>query len=144
MSRRLTLLLLAGALTGWLLAACGDGDGEPAAEGTTVEVKLTDTTVEPDRTSVPAGPVTFAAENAGTTEHELVVLRTELAADELPVTGAKVDEDAVGVEEIGEIEEFAAGETESATFDLAAGPYVLFCNVPGHYAAGMRSPFTVE
>lgn len=43
------------------------------------------------------------------------------------------------------------GETQSATFDLVAGTYVLFCNIyeeeeeqEAHYAEGMRVAFTVE
>ena len=29
------------------------------------------------------------------------------------------------------------------TFDLAAGNYVLVCNIAKHYSQGMRSAFTV-
>lgn len=42
------------------------------------------------------------------------------------------------------------GETQSATFDLVAGTYVLLCNIyeeeeqEAHYAEGMRVAFTVE
>ncbi|WP_245455931.1 sulfocyanin-like copper-binding protein [Mesorhizobium sp. M7A.F.Ca.US.008.03.1.1] len=30
------------------------------------------------------------------------------------------------------------------TVDLKAGKYLLICNVPGHYGAGMWAEFTVE
>ncbi|MGX7876784.1 sulfocyanin-like copper-binding protein [Mesorhizobium sp. ORM6] len=30
------------------------------------------------------------------------------------------------------------------TVDLKAGKYLLICNVPGHYGAGMWTEFTVD
>jgi len=30
------------------------------------------------------------------------------------------------------------------TVDLKAGKYLLICNVPGHYGAGMWAEFTVD
>jgi len=52
---------------------------------------------------------------------------------------------------IGEIEEFAVGDTETATFDLEAGNYVFICNLveeeegglESHYQEGMRVAFMV-
>ncbi len=64
--------------------------------------------------------MTFVANNTGPSEHELVVLKTDLAPDALPVEGGQVDEGASGIELIGEIEEFEAEAQESATFDLTA------------------------
>lgn len=61
-----------------------------------------------------------------------------------------MDEEGEGVELIGEIEEFPVGETDSASFELDAGNYVLVCNIydegeqEAHYAEGMRLAFTVE
>ena len=39
--------------------------------------------------------------------------------------------------------ELGAGESASATFNLAPGKYVLFCNLWGHYEDGMYSAFEV-
>jgi uncharacterized cupredoxin-like copper-binding protein len=116
--------------------------------GTPVGVTLVEFTVTPDTTSIPAGSVTLSAENISTEfEHELVVVRTDLAADALPThEDGSFDEDAEGVEVLGEIEEFAPGTSESLTLDLAAGHYVFLCNVVvdidgaplSHYQQGMR------
>ena len=43
----------------------------------------------------------------------------------------------------GEIPDVEAGATKSADFELKPGKYVMFCNLPGHYAAGMYGTLTV-
>ena len=45
---------------------------------------------------------------------------------------------------IAEIEEMAPGKTGAVTLDLPPGRYAMFCNVPGHYAAGMYGRLKVE
>lgn len=90
------------------------------------------------------GKVQISVRNAGTKVHELVLLRTDLPADALPVEGRKVQEDAKGIKSIGEIEDIEAGETKSATFDLKPGRYVFVCNIEGHYESGMRAAFDVR
>lgn len=124
-----------------LAAACGGGGG--SEEGGTVGVALSDFAIAPDTASVGAGDVTFEATNDGPSEHELVVLKTDLAADALPVDNGKVPEESPDLEFIGEIEEFASGASESATLTLTAGHYVLVCNLTGHYEKGMATAFEV-
>jgi hypothetical protein len=171
----LSLLVLFLAL-GAALAACGGSsvtpqpDPEPEAgpggtaepgvvttppEGATqVQVQLTEWAVVPDKPSVPAGPTYFLAVNSGAETHELVVIKTDLDAANLPThDDGGVDEDADGVEAIGEIEQFAASSQGSMTFTLEPGSYVLICNVveeeesgelEAHYQEGMYTAFTVE
>lgn len=140
--RKVAVLVTAGALA-LIGAACGDGEEGGGGGGNTVNVELKDMSLTPDVSSVGAGSVSFVADNTGPSEHEVVVLKTDLAPDALSVEGGKVDEGASGIELIGEIEEFAAGAQESVTFDLTAGAYVLICNIPGHYEAGMTAPLEV-
>jgi uncharacterized cupredoxin-like copper-binding protein len=145
-------MLAAGIVLALVAVGCSSddsssGDGASSgggSAGTSVDVDLKDFAITPDTTSIAAGSVTFDAHNSGPSEHELVVLKTDLAADALPETEeGRVDEEGEGVEMIGEIEEFASGLDESATFDLAAGNYVLVCNIPGHYLSGMTIAVTV-
>jgi uncharacterized cupredoxin-like copper-binding protein len=135
---------LAVAMTLVGLSSCGGGS--------TVEVTLQEFSIIPADESVDAGEVTFEAENIGPDDnHELVVIRTDLAPEALPTAeNGTVDEGGEGIiEVIGEIEEFPPGETESATFTLEAGSYVLICNVfeeeesEAHYQVGMRVAFDV-
>jgi plastocyanin len=106
-----------------IIAACTGGAGE-------VEVSLFEWSVEPSTDSVASGEVTFVATNDGGEAHELVIVK-DVAPGDLPTddTGKVVEDDLPEGAFIGEIEEFAAGETESATFDLAPGTYTLFCNI---------------
>lgn len=120
------------------VGACGGrGGGGDGAQKISVELK--EYALVPSASSVTSGQVAFEARNTGSIPHELVVLKTDLAPDALPVQEGKVDEEAPGVEAIGEIEEFEGGKTMSASFDLEPGTYVLICNVAGHYGLGMRA-----
>jgi uncharacterized cupredoxin-like copper-binding protein len=119
------------------------GTVEPApTDAAQVFVTLGEWAVSPETTSVPAGEVYFLADNAGAQPHELVVIRTDLAEDELPVVDDRVPEDDVDI--IGEIEPFAANSQASTVLDLEPGAYVLICNIAQHYGEGMHSAFTVE
>jgi len=167
--RALTLgLILSMAVAGMLAAACGDddddGDGTPSiptvvgvddgagGSAPTIDVTLKEFEVLPEPDSAAAGSVTFRATNDGPAdEHELVIIKTDLAPDALPTADdGSVPEDEVDI--IDEIEPFAVGETQEVTVDLEAGSYVLICNIveteggasEAHYQLGMRTAFTVE
>ncbi len=94
-----------------------------------------------------AGEITFEVHNEGRGSHNLVIIRTDLAADALPfadVNNHFVDEEAAG-EKIGEIEEFrGGGAMEVGSFTLTPGRYVLICNLSRHYEWGMFAELTVE
>jgi uncharacterized cupredoxin-like copper-binding protein len=129
----------AGAAGGVTIAAADPGGGTPVAvtAGDTSDVKQF-LTVAP--LSVKAGKVTFTFKNTGNRQHEMIVLKTDEAADALKVlSDNKVSEDA----SVGEISETDAGKTVTKTLDLVAGKYVLVCNIEKHYNQGMKSAFTV-
>jgi plastocyanin len=115
----------------------------------TVTVTLGEWALEPSATTISPGTVTFVATNKGATTHELVLFKTDLPADALPLDeeGA-VDERASGVELVEEVEDVKKGQTKSFTVDdLPAGSYVLVCNLvedgEKHYGHAMYAPFTV-
>jgi hypothetical protein len=135
------------------MPACGDDDdGNGGDGGSTVAVTLQEFAVVPDTSSASAGSVTFEASNEGPDDpHELVVILTDLEPQSLPTDeNGAVDEAGEGIEVIGEIEEFPPGETQSSTFELESGSYVLICNIwdedeqESHYQEGMRVSFTVS
>jgi len=127
----------------------------PLAEAnlsSTVTVALTEWAVIPNKSTVNAGSVTFNAINSGPVDvHELVMIKTDLAPDSLPIDdNGNVDTNDAGIILIGEIEDIAVGANAQATFDLEPGHYVLICNIwdageqEAHYAEGMRVAFTVQ
>ena len=115
--------------------------GPPAAAGA-VAVELSEWMVVPAPATAAAGSVTFNVANKGTTIHEFVVVKTDLKADALPVVDNKIDESTLTP--VDEIEDIAAGATPTLTVDLAAGHYVLLCNIETHYGQGMHADFDVN
>jgi len=98
-----------------------------------------------DTSTASAGSVTFNINNQGPSTHEFVVFKTDLAPDALPTTDKGiVDEEAKGLDHIDEVEDIAAGSSETLTTDLKPGSYVVICNLPGHYQQGMHAPLTVS
>ena len=144
---RLTFLAVATLVLIVPLAACG-------SSGTTVAVTLQEWSISADKTSVPAGSVTFNATNNGPdAAHEMVLLKTDIAPGDLPTDSTgKADEEADGVTNMGEITDLAVGADGTLTVDLTAGNYILVCNIvdtnsgqtQAHYMLGMRMAFTVQ
>lgn len=122
------------------LSACSGG----GTTASTVTVRLSEYRLVPSAAPTKVGDVIFKAENNGTLAHELVVIKTDRAQDALVLNGAVVDEAASG-QKVGQIEQnrLPAGNGSNATMHLAAGKYVLICNVAGHYVAGMHAALTV-
>jgi len=121
------------------------GDQTPVpTEGIAVQLIDPAFGVTVDPASTAAGSVTFNVTNTGTIIHNLRVIKTELAPDALPLTSDSFYVDEEQVEVVGSIAEFTSGQPETLTVDLAAGGYVLICNVATHYESGMYTTFTVE
>jgi uncharacterized cupredoxin-like copper-binding protein len=110
-----------------------------AFAATSVGVTLKEFKVSPTVSSVKPGKVTFKIKNRGALDHELVVIKTNLAASKLPVKGGKVS-----LKSVAQAGPFGPGRGSSLTVALKAGKYVLICNVKGHYQAGQRAAFTVR
>ncbi|MGP1675319.1 MAG: hypothetical protein ACTS8Z_08910 [Candidatus Limnocylindrales bacterium] len=108
----------------------------------TVAVTLSEWKVVPASATAAAGPITFAVTNSGSQMHEFVVVKTDLKADALPVADNKIDESTLTP--VDEIEDIGAGTTPSLSVDLAAGHYVLLCNIETHYGQGMHADFDVN
>ena len=45
---------------------------------------------------------------------------------------------------LGEVSELDPGKSGTLTLKLDPGTYMLFCNIPGHYMAGMWTTVTVK
>ncbi|MGU7774874.1 plastocyanin/azurin family copper-binding protein [Burkholderia sp. MR1-5-21] len=109
----------------------------------TVKATLLPNSIDLATHDVKAGRVTLDVTNAAgnNMEHELVVLKTDLADDALPVSKGQVLEHKL--KKIGEVEDIAPGKSRRTSFKLTPGHYVLICNKPGHYEAGMHTALVV-
>ncbi|MCO6049312.1 cupredoxin domain-containing protein [Mesorhizobium sp. RP14(2022)] len=99
-------------------------------------------TLEP--ASVKAGEVTFMVKNADPTdEHEMVLMRLKSADQKLPFNAKKNRVDESQLKTLGEVEDIKPGASGMLTATLKPGTYMLFCNIKGHYKAGMHNTLTV-
>jgi uncharacterized cupredoxin-like copper-binding protein len=141
-----TALWLASILT-WIAAsplAYADG---------TVNVVLQDATSGSDMTgmkmtatpdSVIAGRVTIHATNQSQgLVHEVIVVRPRTNDAKLPYddTTGRVIENKI--KDLGEVSDLPPGKSGSLTVRLTPGKYLLICNQPNHYQAGMWTNLTV-
>ena len=112
--------------------------------GSVVGVTERDFHIAATSTSVSAGEVTVRVHNAGPDEHELIVAPVRSAGLPLRADGFTVSEEAVQSSEPGSINPQQPGGTELLRVHLQRGRYVLFCNMEGHYMAGMHTVLTVH
>jgi uncharacterized cupredoxin-like copper-binding protein len=114
-----------GSFTSAMVAAAAHGK---------IYVQLGDYWAAPTVSSVRAGKVTFIARNVGKVPHELMVERMPVKFD----SPMHPNEDAAQ----GIIDNMDPGQSGRMTMRLRPGTYMLFCNAPGHYAAGQHTLFT--
>lgn len=112
-----------------------------------LQITMNDDFFTPNVVTAKAGSVTISTPNSGQLVHEMVLAKTQADPAKLPTTpDGSVDEaklESAG-QDAGEIADVSPGATKKGTFKLTAGRYVMFCNVPGHYAAGMYGTITVK
>jgi uncharacterized cupredoxin-like copper-binding protein len=131
------------------IAACSSQSQTAATDTAQVEITLEDFAVKPATDSVASGNVTFRATNAGPSyPHELKVVKTDLDPAALPsLSTGMLDQRGAGVEVVAAIEPMTAGASGELTVALAAGKYILLCNIyddaGAHFRQGMRTAFTV-
>lgn len=118
-----------------------------ASGGKALQIVMSDDFFTPKDATVNAGSVTISSPNTGQLVHELVLVKTQADPSNLPTTSdGGVDEaklESAG-QDVGEIADVSPGGTKKGTFKLTPGNYVMFCNVPGHYAAGMYGTITAK
>ncbi len=144
-------------------AACSSasGDSSPTPTGAATSMGTSSSPVRPGDvpvtvqqwsvnapTTIPAGPTTFSVKNTGTKEHEFVAYQTDTLAADIPIASYegeqnRINEDTNGTN-VGETGDLDPGATGTLTVTLTPGHYVFFCNLPKHYALGMRLDVTVQ
>ena len=133
--------LLAVCLAALVVVSCAQ-QAETIPTDVQLTVTLKDYTVTLSSPTVKAGTVKIGVQNNGSMAHEFELIKTDLAADKLVVDGgsAKAKEDGL----VKQVQNISVGKVSVVTADLAAGHYVIICNVAGHYQLGMHADLTVQ
>jgi len=76
--------------------------------------------------------------------HELQVARITDENQVLTYDQSRNKVDTEGLELLGSVSEIMPSKSASLILDLAPGKYLLFCNVAGHYMAGMWATVEVK
>jgi len=97
-----------------------------------------------DQPSVKAGKVTFEVTNwSRSVLHEMIIVAVDNPSAPLPYdyAQARIPEEQVKV--LGEAGDLQPNTSTTVELTLSAGSYLLICNLPGHYAAGMVTALNV-
>jgi len=130
------------ALGALALSGCAVDGSQKAAGQPSVNVNERDFHISAPR-RLPAGDVNLSVTNHGPDAHELIVVRER--GHRLPIRsdGITVNEEKVASDEAGALEPADPG-VRRLKLDLRPGTYVFFCNMAGHYKAGMRRTVVVR
>jgi uncharacterized cupredoxin-like copper-binding protein len=97
-----------------------------------------------DQSIIKAGEVVFSVHNAAMTEeHEMVLVKLKSADQKITVIKGKHRIDEKQLKSLGEVADLKPGANGSLKARLSPGHYMLFCNIMGHYEAGMHGTLTV-
>ncbi len=135
-------LAAACALTALGLSGCGSTRASAATEHA-VPVSERDFHITAPSV-LSSGTVTLRIHNDGPDQHELIVVPGTLSSLPLRADGLTVDEEAVEASEPGSLEPGEPGSTRDLTLQLKPGRYVFFCNMEGHFMAGMHTEVEVR
>jgi hypothetical protein len=105
-----------------------------------------DFTIRLSASRAAVGPYALVADNNGPSAHELVVFRTSLALDKLPLDSAgSIIENSPQLAKVADSgTNVAPGQSRTLYTVLTPGTYVFVCNLPGHYRLGMRAALVVQ
>ena len=91
------------------------------------------------------GAVRFDVTNlANGLVHEVQIARITDESQVLPYDQSRNKVDLEGLQMLGAVSEIMPNKSASLILDLAPGKYLLFCNVAGHYMAGMWTVVDVK
>ena len=132
MRRRRTTLLAALAACAAALAGCGSDPPYVAAGGRTVDLRLDEYRVLPQRVTVPAGRIRIVARNTGRLTHNVAVVQFDRPLGE--------DEE----KQYARTPTAHPGEVVRTAVTLRPGKYRLVCTIANHDNLGQYGELKVE
>ena len=132
------------ALTLALAGGCSRAGSAPS--GAAVAVRLSNFAIDLPAVVRP-GKTTFVIDGRGPTMHEFNVVRTGRDPKQLPVDAAGLVDDQTphaDFTHLAEAEGIDIGDHKTLTVNLTPGTYAVYCNMDGHYQAGMANRIVVR
>lgn len=97
-----------------------------------------------DTPTITAGETVFTVKNTAMTEdHEMVLVKLKKKDQKMPLMASKHRLDESKLKSLGEVADLKPSATGELKVSLKPGEYMLFCNIKGHYEAGMAGHLTV-
>jgi len=134
---RLTLVVL----PVLVVVGCSNSDAGSRVSGSLVRVSEKDFRIVVTPNHIPAGEAELVVRNEGPDTHELIIVRSHRFRLPIRLDGLTVDEDVVRA--VATVEGVPPERVGRVRVRLAPGRYELFCNMAGHFMAGMHSELVV-
>ncbi len=110
----------------------------------TLNAMVQQSSISLSNNSAPAGLVQLNIQNQTDGQENMVLIKTDMAPDQLPVQNAQVNLNASGIQKIAELMNVQPTQSVQIQQVLQPGKYVLLSNTEGHYSQGQRVGFTVN
>ena len=136
--RGITLLAL---VAGLVVSSCAQAP-ETLPPDVQLIVDLKEYSITLNTSTLKAGVVKIGIRNLGTMVHDFDLIKTDLPFDKLPVDNAAAQVKLDGL--VRQMQNISPNRVTTLEVNLAAGGYVIMCNVAGHYQLGMRAALKVE
>ncbi len=94
--------------------------------------------------SVSGGDLLLTVVNKGPDNHELIIVRKPSSRLPFRSDGLTVDEEALRLLKQPSLEAGPPNDTRTLRLELRRGRYVFFCNMSGHFLAGMHAELVVR
>jgi uncharacterized cupredoxin-like copper-binding protein len=134
--------LIASVATVLVAAGCG-GTPSSAPAGNVVQVNERDFAISLSPKQIAAGSVVFHVANRGPDRHEFIVVRVPEGGLPLRTDGITISEEKLAPETAGGLEPAESGALRDLSVKLRPGKYEVFCNMSGHFMAGMHAMLVV-
>jgi FtsP/CotA-like multicopper oxidase with cupredoxin domain len=124
-------------------SACADGRRASPSAGHRLVIRERDFRITAP-SHVRAGRVLVQVTNEGPDDHELLIVRWSAGPVGLPLRpdGITINEEAL--RPAVSLDPAPPGERRTVAVHLRRGRYVIFCNMAGHFMAGMSTVIEVD
>lgn len=123
----------------------GTGEAPKLGMGMSGDQAMAQMGINANPKAVKRGLVTFKVTNlASQMIHEVIVARLPDGVKQLPYDDASARVIENSLQAFGSVNEIDPSRTAGLTLDLKPGKYMLYCNLPGHYMAGMWTIIDVQ